>query len=89
MRAFRFFFAFSFLMIVLFFVAKVFLLALAIGAIMSIVYFVVRKLRYAFSSRRHGEPHYETHAYRAEPLFESSPYEYPQYATRNRIIVIR
>ncbi len=89
MRAFKFFFAFSFMMIVFFFVAKIALTAMVIAAIMSLVFFIVRKVKYALRSHDHWDRYYEEREYRAEPLFETWQERPSYHSMRNHIVVIR
>ena len=88
MRPFKFFFAISVGMILFFFLARVLIMAFIIAAIMSVLFFVFRKIRNFFRHlawEEYDDDYYETRRDRhgrrewsyVEPLFENweAPYE--------------
>ena len=58
MRPFKFFFALSLGLLLLFFMARFVVMALIIAAVLSTVFFVFRRLRYFFSGMTWEEPRY-------------------------------
>ena len=84
MRPFRMFFGLAIGLVLIFFLARVFLFAFVIAAVMSIIYAVFRRIKDFITYDRYGEPYIPEYRQQTansyntedeiEPLFYNDPY---------------
>lgn len=82
MRPFRFFFALSLGLILFFFLARVFILALILAAVLSVMFLVVKKIRELFQTRYWEDYEYED--YEEDYGYDT---ELPRYSYRDELIL--